>query len=74
MKKAEYLTPVITAFDKNGNIDENANKAVYDYLIDRGVDGIVVMGSTGEFFAMTMEQKKLLIDVAVSHINKRVKC
>ena len=25
MKKAEYLTPVITAFDKNGNIDENAN-------------------------------------------------
>ena len=57
MKKAEYLTPVITAFDKNGNIDENANKAVYDYLIDRGVDGIVVMGSTGEFFAMTMEQK-----------------
>ena len=37
MKKAEYLTPVITAFDKNGNIDENANKAVYDYLIDRGL-------------------------------------
>lgn len=74
MKKAEYLTPVITAFDKQGNIDDQANKAVYDYLIHSGMDGIVVMGSTGEFFAMTIEQRKHLIDLAVSHIRKRVTC
>ncbi len=74
MKKAEYLTPVITAFTPQGQIDEKANARVYDYLIENGIDGIVVMGSTGEFFAMTMAQKKQLIDIAVAHINRRVKC
>lgn len=74
MKKAEYLTPVITAFDNNGNLDEKGNKEVYEFLIKNGVDGIVVMGSTGEFFAMSMEQKKKIIDIAVSTIDHRVKC
>ena len=69
--KAKILTPVVTAFDKNGNIDHKANKNIYDNLIVGGVDGIVVMGSTGEFFTMTLEQKKELIKLAVEHINKR---
>lgn len=74
MKQAEYLTPVITVFDKDGNLDEKGNKEVYEFLIKNGVNGIVVMGSTGEFFAMSMEQKKKLIDIAVETIHHRVKC
>ena len=66
MKKAEYLTPVVTIFDRVGNIDQRGNEMVYDFLIKGGVDGIVVMGSTGEFFAMSMEQKKRLIDRIVT--------
>jgi 2-dehydro-3-deoxy-D-pentonate aldolase len=73
MKKAQFLTPVVTAFDDCGNLDREANKRIYDHLIAGGIDGIVVMGSTGEFFAMSMEQKKELIDLAVTHVNKRTK-
>ena len=58
MKKANFLTPVVTAFDANGNLDVQANKNVWDHLIKGGVDGLVIMGSTGEFFSMTTEQKK----------------
>ena len=72
MKKAEYLTPVVTIFDRVGNIDQKGNEMVYDFLIKGGVDGIVVMGSTGEFFAMSMEQKKRLIDIAVPYIKGKV--
>lgn len=68
---AKWLTPVVTAFDKDGNIDPEANKKIYDFLINGGVDGIVVMGSTGEFFSMTTEQKKELIKLAVEYINNR---
>lgn len=71
MKKAQFLTPVVTAFDKQGNLDYKANRNIYDFLIAGGIDGIVVMGSTGEFFSMSMEQKKELIDIAVNHVNKR---
>ncbi len=71
MKKAKFLTPVITAFDANGNLDVQANKNVYDYLINAGIDGLLIMGSTGEFYAMSTEQRKELIDLVVSHVNKR---
>lgn len=69
----KWLTPVVTAFNKEGNIDHQANKNIYDYLIDGGIDGIVVMGSTGEFFSMTMEQKKELIKLSVDYINNRTR-
>ncbi len=73
MKKANFLTPVVTAFDKNGNLDIQGNKNVWDHLIKGGVDGLVIMGSTGEFFSMTTEQKKELIKLVVEHVNKRTK-
>lgn len=73
MKKANFLTPVVTAFDANGNLDIQANKNVWDHLIKGGVDGLVIMGSTGEFFSMTTEQKKELIKLVVEHVNKRIK-
>lgn len=73
MKKAMYLTPVVTAFDENNNLDIQGNKNIWEHLIKGGIDGIVLMGSTGEFYSMSMEMKKELIDLAVSFINKRVK-
>lgn len=71
--KARYLTPVVTAFDEKGNIDLEANKKIYDHLISGGVDGIVILGSIGEFFNIPLDKQKELIDVALNHINKRVK-
>ncbi len=73
MKKAVFLTPVITVFDKDGKLDAEGNKKVWDHLINGGIDGIVVMGSTGEFFSMSMEQKKHLIDLATSHIKNKIR-
>lgn len=73
MKKAEFLTPVVTAFDSEGNLDRKANKNIYDFLINGGVDGLVIMGSTGEFPFMEDAQKKELIDLAVSYIKQRTK-
>ncbi len=64
MKKAVFYTPVVTAFDRDRELDIRGNINVYEHLIRGGMDGIVVMGSTGEFFAMTDRQKKDLIDLA----------
>lgn len=74
MKKPLFLTPSVTIFDDQGNIDEKGNVAVYDYLISNGMDGVVVMGSTGEFFARPIEQKKRLINIAVDCIKGRAQC
>jgi 4-hydroxy-tetrahydrodipicolinate synthase len=73
MKQAQILTPVITAFDREGNLDEQGNKAVWDHLVENGIDGIAVMGSTGEFFSMSMEQKRDLTRMACEHIKGKTK-
>lgn len=70
--KAKFITPAVTAFDKNLKLDIRANQNIWDFVIEGGVDGIIIMGSTGEFFAMPMEQKKELILAASEHIKDRV--
>lgn len=71
--KGSYITPAVTAFDEKGNLDHEALKALYDHLIQGGVNGILILGSIGEFFAISMEKKKELISLAVKYINKRTK-
>lgn len=71
--KAKYLTPVVTIFDSNGKIDRLGNEKVYEHLIKGGVDGLVVMGSTGEFFNMTIDMVKELIDIATAYCKNKIK-
>lgn len=71
--KANYITPAVTAFDKNNKLDTEAIGNLYDHLIRGGVDGILILGSIGEFFAIPMESKKELIRFAVRHVGGRTK-
>lgn len=73
MNKAVFYTPTVTAFDENGQLDVQANINVFEHLLAGGIEGLVVMGSTGEFFAMTTEQKKQLVDIAVETAKGRAK-
>lgn len=72
--KSRYITPSVTLFEKDGKtIDLNGMKDHFEFLIKGGVDGILIFGSIGEFFSISMEQKKKLITCAVKTINKKVK-
>lgn len=68
-----YYAPIATIFNSDYSLDIEGNKRLYDYVINGGLDGIVLMGSTGEFFSMTTEQKKQLIDVACDYIKGKCK-
>ncbi len=49
---------VATLFDERGEVDEQANVKLIANLAANGVDGILVLGSTGEFFNLTLEERK----------------
>ena len=61
MKFEGIYTPAITPLDADGEIDRKAYAAVLELLIAGGVHGIVVAGSTGEYYAHTMQER---IDLA----------
>ena len=70
--KAQFLTPVVTVFENDGitpSWEETAK--VHDFLIENGMDGLVLMGSTGEFFSMSMETQKAYIDFAAKTLTGR---
>lgn len=53
----KIITPVVTVFDENEKPDYEANKKVIDFLVEGGVDGILVLGSTGEFTGLTRQER-----------------
>ena len=69
---AKYITPAVTAFDHEGHVDMEANKRIYQWLIEGGMDGILILGSIGEFFAIPMEEKKRMIQEALDYVDHRV--
>ena len=69
---ARYITPAVTPLNEDRTFDLPAAEKLYDYLISGGVSGILLLGSIGEFFAFSLEQKKQLISLAVRKIGHRV--
>lgn len=66
------LSPVITVLDRNGKLDFNGNKLVIERLIANGIDGLLFLGSIGEFFALSMAEKREFTRFVVQIVNKRV--
>ena len=69
---ARYITPAVTPLLPDGRIDEASCRRLYDHLIEGGVDGILILGSIGEFFAFPMEERRKLIRIAVEAVAGRV--
>lgn len=72
-KEIEGIIPaIVTPFNDNEEIDKNAFRKIINYLIENGVYGLLVIGSQGEFFALSQEEKKELINITVDEAAGRV--
>jgi 4-hydroxy-tetrahydrodipicolinate synthase len=60
------LTAMVTPFDANGDVDEEAAVRLMQHLLENGSDGLVISGSTGEGATLTDEEKARLWKLAVS--------
>ena len=54
--------PSITPLRSDGSIDFPAWEAHLERLISGGISGVLIFGSIGEFYALSMEQKKQAIE------------
>lgn len=61
------LTPV-----RNGKVDDESLKRLIDHVVGGGVDALFVIGTTGEFQYLSLEEKKKLILKTVEYTQKRV--
>ncbi|KAF0818948.1 MULTISPECIES: dihydrodipicolinate synthase family protein [unclassified Cytobacillus] len=67
------IPPVVTLFDEAGNLDLELNRRYLDKLISQNIHGILLMGSSGEFSSLSIEERKLYVREMIKHIHGRVK-
>jgi 4-hydroxy-tetrahydrodipicolinate synthase len=57
MKFEGIYTPVVTPYRDDASIDYARLAEIVDFLIDAGVHGIISAGTTGEYYAQTMDER-----------------
>ena len=65
--------PSITITNADGTIDYDNWGKHLDHLIDAGIDGVLLFGSIGEFYAIDVKTKAEAVRFAVSKVAGRMK-
>ncbi|MFO7925404.1 4-hydroxy-tetrahydrodipicolinate synthase [Natronomonas sp.] len=66
------LSAMVTPFKADESVDHDALSHVADWTIDRGIDGLVPCGTTGEFASLTREERRSVIETTVEAADGRV--
>lgn len=67
------IVPLVTPFKSGGDeIDESAMASLCDWLIDKGVHGLMPCGTTGEGPLLSTAERKRLLEVVLTATHGRV--
>ena len=66
------IPAMVTPITGDGKINTEALRKLTNYLIEGGVHGLFPVGSQGEFYALTFEEKKKVLEVVVDETRGRV--
>ncbi|MDQ3742024.1 MAG: 4-hydroxy-tetrahydrodipicolinate synthase [Actinomycetota bacterium] len=61
------LTAIVTPFDADGNVDEEAFVALHEHVVRLGSDGIVACGTTGEASTLADDEHLRVVELAVQN-------
>ncbi len=72
MRFEGIYTPVVTPYNDDFSINRDNFAAAIEHLIASGVNGIIVAGTTGEYYAQTAEERIELMGFAKELIGDRL--
>ena len=66
------IVPILTPLNSDETVDTHSLRRLVNYLLDNGVHGIWVSGTTGEFGALSDQQRLISIETVVDEVAGRV--
>lgn len=66
------ITATVTPFADDDSLDEARLCSHLDYLIAAGIDGVLVIGGSGEYVNLEAEERRRVIELSAQHIAHRV--
>jgi 4-hydroxy-tetrahydrodipicolinate synthase len=67
------LTAMVTPFHQDGSLDQDGAQRLAAHLVDRGCDGLVLSGTTGESPTTTDVEKEALVRAVVEAVGGRAR-
>ena len=65
-------TPVVTPYNQDFSINWKSYADTIEFLIDSGIHGVVVAGTTGEYYAQTAQERVEMMSYAKDVVNGRI--
>jgi len=72
LKPKGIITPIITPMNADESINEKELRHQVNRLIDSGIYGIFALGTNGEVYAMTNDEKLEVLRIVVDEVNHRI--
>src|SRR5712664_494331 len=72
LKLEGIWTPIPTPLTRNGRVDEKATRRLVDFHIEAGIDGLLPLGTSGEFALLSREEREVLVNTVVDQADHRV--
>ena len=66
------ISPLITPVDREERVAEKGLRNLIEHVLRGGVHGVFVIGSTGEFYGIDIEEKKRAVEITINQVQGRV--
>ncbi|MER6469832.1 dihydrodipicolinate synthase family protein [Streptomyces collinus] len=68
---ADVVAIPVTPFAADGSVERDAHRALLRRLLDGGITTLTPNGNTGEFYALTPEERRLVTELTVEEAGER---
>ncbi|MFF8196070.1 dihydrodipicolinate synthase family protein [Streptomyces bobili] len=68
---ADVVAIPVTPFAEDGSVDQDAHRALLRRLLDGGIRTLTPNGNTGEFYALTPEERRLVTELTIEETRDR---
>lgn len=65
------ITAMVTSFDAQGRVDEEAAVRLMEHLVEHGSDGLLIAGTSGEATTLSDDEQAALVALAVRTVGGR---
>lgn len=67
-----YIPAVTTPFDQAGAFDEEATRQLHRWAYEKGMHGIIVLGTQGEWFSLNKAEKQRLFQITGEQLSGKL--